>query len=127
MLKLNQQQRCNFADCTIVPEVNEDEIWYFRNQKYKDLMKPYQEFVLFKKYLLVAHSNILSCFDTFRKKWICHQKFEVGKDDEDFEHRSLSYQMRKKVIKVFRYEASDDANFAIGLLFQDGTFEKVFI
>ena len=72
MLKLNQQQRCNFADCTIVPEVNEDEIWYFRNQKYKDLMKPYQEFVLFKKYLLVAHSNILSCFDTFRKKWICH-------------------------------------------------------
>ena len=90
-------------------------------------MKPYQEFVLFKRFLLVAHSNILSCFDTEKKKWICHQKFEIGKDDEDFEQRSLAFQMRKKVIKVFRYEVEDETDFEIGILFQDGTFEKIVI
>ena len=53
-----------------------DELAFFMNQKYKELIKPFQEFILLEGYLSVAHGNILSLYDTEEGRWRCHHHFE---------------------------------------------------
>ena len=40
------------------------------------VFKPYQSIQYFGKYLLVAHRNILSVFDTNKEQWVHHEPFE---------------------------------------------------
>ena len=82
--------------------------------------------------MLVAHGNILSYYDVETEKWICHHKFEdyAGEVDNQSQrqvnlNQTFAYLIKKKVISVFRHETSDENSFGIGVLFQDGTFEKL--
>jgi len=62
---------------TQIPEFTSDiEKSFFLNQKYKELVKPYQEFFLYKNMLFVAHNNIISYYNIEKKEWKCHHKFD---------------------------------------------------
>lgn len=76
VLSLEQEQRTTFDDAVITKELGEVQVLFFKNQKYKDLLRPFQEFIFYKNLLLIAHGNILSIFDTEDSKWVCHHKFE---------------------------------------------------
>ena len=96
---------------------------FFKNKKFIDVVRPFQEFFLYKSFMLVAHGNILSYYDTERESWRCHYHFEDEEedDDDDFQHmntrQTFIHNMRKKVINVFRHETKDEGQFGIGVLF----------
>ena len=41
----------------------------------KEHYKPFESFVLYLNYLMVAHGNIISYFDTVAKEWVNHTNF----------------------------------------------------
>lgn len=84
--------------------------------------------------MLIAHGNILSYYDTDKCEWVCHHKFEehageaISENNANVDlNQTFAYTIKKKVISVFRHESRDDNSFGIGVLFQDGTFEKLMI
>ena len=40
-------------------------------------------------------------------------------------NQTFAFQIKKKVVNVFREEADGQGTFGIGVLFQDGTFQKL--
>lgn len=116
MLSLEQQQRTTFEDLMVVPEKQDADLAFFINQKYKGLLKPYQEFFIYKKFLLVAYGNILSYYNIEERQWRCHYKFQEGPEDSFDVNKSFAYAIKKKVIKVFRNDTRS-GDFGIGVLF----------
>ena len=62
-------------------DLDKTEILFFKNQKYKDLLRPFQEFIFYKSFMLVAHGNILSYYNVETEKWVCHHKFEENVEE----------------------------------------------
>ena len=98
------------------------------------MLKPFQEFILWKNFLIVAHGNYLSYYDVDKQQWKWHHKFEEISstsslaDDQTMvsANHSNAYLLKKQVMKVFRTETTFDADSAgIGVLFQDGSFERL--
>jgi hypothetical protein len=75
---------------------------------YKDLIKPFQDFILYKSFMLVAHGNILSYYDIDEERWMKHHKFSEAPADVTRSSISLNktyaYIIKKKVVSVFRHE-----------------------
>ena len=63
-------------------DMGQGEIRYLKSMKYRDMHKPYSEFIFYKRFMLVAHGNILSYYDVDKKKWITHYMFE-DKNEKD--------------------------------------------
>ena len=76
ILSFEQESRTRIDDAVIIPSLKRDELAFFMNQKYKELIKPFQEFIFHGRFLLVAHGNILSLYDTETEQWRCHHHFE---------------------------------------------------
>lgn len=123
VLSLSDEQRTNFNDLTCVKEDSED---FFRNQKFKTVINPYQEIFLYNKTLIVAHGNMMSYYNLKTNSWVKHYKFSEGADQSEVNglNQTLAYALRKKVLRMFRYD-SNVSQFSIGILFQDGTFKKI--
>ena len=130
VLPLEQKQRTSFANLSMIADFDIDDRAFFLNQKYKKLLNPYQEMFLHRKSLLVAHGNILSQFDMAKKMWVKHLKFTDADDgdmmDEMTPDQSFAYATKKNVLRIFRYD-SDQSDFSLGVLFQDGTFRHLLV
>ena len=63
--------------------MDDRQIRYLRNQKYRNLHKPYQEFIFYKNFMLIAHGNILSYYDMEDEEWKCHHKFEEQQSQDE--------------------------------------------
>ena len=100
------------------PSLSEQSLLKF--EKFKELVKPYQEIFLYKHMLLVAHDNIISYFNIEKKEWKCHHKFDS--DDQETTTTSIA---GNRVRKVFRYETKDSSQYGIGVLFTNGTISKI--
>ena len=103
----------------------------FCSQVIKDHYKPLETFVLYMNYLLVAHGNIVSYYDTAAKDWMGHINFCDKESHSESGHSMVlndthHFMRNKKVLKVFRHEASK-GEFNIGVLFRDGTFELLIL
>ena len=135
ILSFEKESRTRIDDAVIIPSLKRDELAFFMNQKYKELIKPFAEFIFHGRFLLVAHGNILSLYDTETEQWRCHHPFEESSlKRQATEHgdsqvgglnQTFAFQIKKKVVNVFREEADDQGTFGIGVLFQDGTFQKL--
>ena len=83
-------------------------------------------------YMLVAHGNIVSYYDIAQKEWKGHINFcDKESHSGDSGHSMIlndthAFIKNKKVLKVFRHEASK-GEFNIGVLFRDGTFELLIL
>lgn len=85
-------------------------------------MKPFQNFILYKTFMLVAHGNVLSYYDTNDKKWKCHHRFTDSDDGNESRstiglNYTYAYVLKKKVISVFRHEIDAEEGVGIGVLF----------
>ena len=88
-------------------------------------------------YLMIAHGNNVSYYDMANKKWMGHINFALKQDSDGRNipdntsvaanlNETYNHLRNKKVIKVFRHEASA-GSFNIGVLFQDGSFELLIL
>ena len=103
----------------------------FCSQVIKDHYKPFETFVLYMNYLLVAHGNIVSYYNTAEKDWLGHINFCDKESHAEGSHSvilndSYAFMKNKKVLKVFRHESSK-GEFNIGVLFRDGSFELLIL
>ena len=85
-------------------------------------MKPYQEFFLHKKMLIVAHNDVISYYNTEKKKWKAHYKFNNldGVSTSNISINTTFSYSANKVQKVFSFESKDSSDLGIGVLFQNG-------
>lgn len=127
-LSLLESQRTSFENLTTIQDYDENEMSFFRNQKYKLILNPYQEIFLFNKTLLVAHGNVLSYYNMASNKWSMHHKFAEGLNDDGpaDANQSFAFVLKKKVLRMFRYESAL-SDYSIGILFQDGTFKRIIL
>lgn len=105
---------------------------FFRNKKFKDSLKTFSNFILFKTFMLVSHGNIISYYDTQKKAWIDHYQFASNNDDSSNldqtnvdMNRTYAYINKRKVLSVFRFEIENGDNLGIGVLFSDGKIESL--
>ena len=65
MISLKQEQRISLADANEIEQLI-DPKWmgFFCSQVIKDHYKPFETFVLYMNYFLIAHKNIVSYYDT---------------------------------------------------------------
>ena len=82
-LTLEQEQRTSLQDVIDIPEMEPADLLFYKNKKFIDVVRPFQEFFLYKSFMLVAHGNILSYYDTERESWRCHYHFQNNDEDED--------------------------------------------
>ena len=60
--------------------------------------------------------------------WKVHHEFKDGNVESAAKvnlNQTYAYLIKKKVVKVFRFQAKDENSEGIGVLFQDGSFEKL--
>ena len=81
LVSIEQGQRTSINDVVVISDTSESDLEYFKNQKYRNLVRPYQKFIFYKNFMLVGHGNILSYYDTDLETWKCHYKFKEGSDD----------------------------------------------
>ena len=100
----------------------------FRSQRLRDHYHPFSTFVLHDNFLLVAHGNLLSLFDTSENLWIEHINFNKTLQDADatvISTQSAVRAMRNdQVAKIFRYQ-SEASELCVGVLFYDGSIAKL--
>ena len=66
VIPLEKEQRTTFNDAVPQPnmtEANEDKKLYLDCLKYREVHKPYSDFIFYGDLMLIAHGNILSCYD----------------------------------------------------------------
>ena len=71
--------------------------------------KPYNDFLLYENYMLIANDNILSCFDVNAEEFVAHQVFG-GNNQLD---------VNNPVRSIFCYSLKKDS-YGIGVLLQSG-------
>ena len=68
----------------------------------------------------MAHSNILSRYDTEHNKWIEHEKFDVSQSNDNRlneTQRKIESLIQGKVLCVFSTESIEEGKFNMGVLF----------
>ena len=76
VISLKQEQRIALEDADENEQlIDKDDMHSFCSQVIKDHYKPFETFVLYMNYLLVAHGNIVSYYDTAAKDWMGHINF----------------------------------------------------
>ena len=76
LISLKQEQRIALEDADENERlINQEDMHSFCSQVIKDHYKPFETFVLYMNYLLVAHGNIVSYYNTAEKDWLGHINF----------------------------------------------------
>ena len=78
VIPLDKEQRTTFNDAKMQTEMNEnkdDMLIYLKCLKYRDMYRPYNDLLLYQNSMLIAHSNIVSCYDINKEKFVAHQVF----------------------------------------------------
>ena len=114
VISLDKEQRTTFDDAKIQTEMNESMLIYLKCLKYRDMYRPYNDFLLYENSMLIAHSNIVSCYNINAEKFVAHQVFGAKPDATN------------SVLSIFRYqcEQNSDEAYGIGVLSQDGSINQ---
>ena len=78
VISLDKEQRTTFDDAKMQTEMNEEKdamLIYLKCLKYRDMYRPYNDLLLYENSMLIAHSNIVSCYDINKEKFVAHQVF----------------------------------------------------
>ena len=67
VISLEKEQRTNFNDAMVQPDISEEKRLYLNGLKYRDMQKPYNDFLMYENLVLFAHQNILSTYDIIEK------------------------------------------------------------
>ena len=72
VISLEKEQRTNFNDAMVQPDISEEKRLYLNGLKYRDMQKPYNDFLMYENLVLFAHQNILSTYDIIEKNFVQH-------------------------------------------------------
>ena len=111
VLSLEKEQRTAFDDAKMT-EMGQDMLLYLECMKYRDMQRPYNDFLLCENFMLIAHGNIISCYDVHAENFVAHQVIGDTTNQDKI----------NPVRSIFRYQCEkDSAAKGIGVLLQDGS------
>ena len=111
VLSLQKEQRTSFSDAKPEPNMSPEMLTYFKCMKYKEMYRPYNDFLLYESSILIANDNILSCYDVNAEQFVDHEVF--GDNDQQ--------DVNNPVCSIFRYK---DNSYGIGVLLQNGKIKQ---
>lgn len=72
VISLEKRQRTTFNDAMAQPKLTEEKKLYLSGLKYRNIHKPYNDFLLYKNMILFAHHNIISSYDINQEDFLQH-------------------------------------------------------
>ena len=72
VIPLDKEQRTTFNDAMKQPNLTDDNELYLKAMKYKDVYKPYNDFLFADNMMIIGHGNILTSYDVRNNLFVDH-------------------------------------------------------